>query len=192
MQTPSTVRGPLEAPAAGAADASPGSAADAASTGPVVQMRPMRLDDIDRVLALELSSYSFPWTRGNFIDSLVAGYLADVLEDDAGLVGYSLAMVGVDEMHLLNLAVAPGHRRRGHARRLLDALRVRCQQCGLHRLWLEVRAGNAGAQALYARYGFAEVAVRRAYYPAAQGRREDAVVMSLLVATEGAGDAALD
>jgi ribosomal-protein-alanine N-acetyltransferase len=140
----------------------------------------MQYGDLDQVLAVERAAYSFPWTRGNFIDSLAAGYLAEMLLDDrAGLVGYYVAMAGVDEMHLLNLTVAPAQQRRGHSRSLLDALERRCRERHLATLWLEVRASNARARQVYARRGFAEVGLRRGYYPAGKAQREDAIVMSL-------------
>ena len=95
---------------------------------PAARLLPMRLADLDEVLAIERSAYSFPWTRGNFIDSLSAGYQAELLRlDGSALAGYYLAMSGVDEMHLLNLTVAPVHQRRGHARTLLDALQAHCR-----------------------------------------------------------------
>jgi ribosomal-protein-alanine N-acetyltransferase len=147
---------------------------------PGPELRPMQYGDLDGVLAVERAAYSFPWTRGNFIDSLAAGYLAEVLVDErAGLVGYYLAMAGVDEMHLLNLTVVPTQQRRGHSRTLLDALERRCRDQGRATLWLEVRASNARARQVYARRGFAEVGLRRGYYPAAKATREDAIVMSL-------------
>ena len=140
----------------------------------------MQYGDLDRVLAVERAAYSFPWTRGNFIDSLAAGYLSEMLVDDrAGLVGYYVAMAGVGEMHLLNLTVAPVHQRRGHSRTVLDALERRCRERSLATLWLEVRASNARARQVYARRGFAEVGLRRGYYPAGKSQREDAIVMSL-------------
>lgn len=147
---------------------------------PGTRLRAMQLGDLDAVLEVERSAYSFPWTRGNFVDSLAAGYLAEMLVHDIdGLVGYYLAMAGVDEMHLLNLTVTPAQQRRGHARQLLQALERRCLQRGLPQLWLEVRASNARARHVYLRHGFSEVGQRRDYYPAAKGRREDAIVMSL-------------
>jgi ribosomal-protein-alanine N-acetyltransferase len=143
-------------------------------------LRTMRHADLDRVLAVERAAYAFPWTRGNFIDSLASGYLAQMLvHDAAGLVGYYVAMAGVGEMHLLNLTVAPALQRRGHALTLLDALEQRCRELQLPNLWLEVRAGNARARQIYARRGFAEVGLRRGYYPAGAAGREDAIVMSL-------------
>lgn len=157
---------------------------------PAPALRPMRIADLEPVLAVERSAYSFPWTRGNFVDSLAAGYLAEVLErPDGVIVGYYLAMPGVDEMHLLNLTVAPAHQRRGHACTLLDALERRCRDRGIAAVWLEVRAGNARARQVYARRGFVETGRRRGYYPAGLGRREDAIVMTLDLARRGGGDA---
>ena len=147
---------------------------------PGARLRAMHYADLEAVMAVERSAYSFPWTRGNFVDSLASGYLAEMLVHDAdGLIGYYVAMAGVDEMHLLNLTVAPLHQRRGHARALLEALERRCLQQALPRLWLEVRASNERAREIYLRHGFAEVGQRRGYYPAGKGQREDAVVMSL-------------
>jgi ribosomal-protein-alanine N-acetyltransferase len=150
------------------------------------RLRAMQLDDLPRVLDIEARCYSHPWTRGNFIDSLAAGYLAEVLwATDAGaddaLVGYFVAMVGVDELHLLNLTVAPRWQRLGHAQALLDALEQHCRERAAPALLLEVRQGNERARQVYRRRGFAEMGLRRGYYPAGHGRREDAVVMSLAV-----------
>ena len=146
---------------------------------PGPQLCPMRYGDLDAVLRVERAAYGFPWTRGNFVDSLAAGYLAELLVDRDGLIGYYVAMAGVDEMHLLNLTVAPVYQRCGHARTLLDALQRHCRERGLPRLWLEVRAGNERALQVYAVRGFVEVGRRRGYYPAGKGQREDAIVMSL-------------
>lgn len=144
------------------------------------RLRKMQYTDMDAVLAVERAAYSFPWTRGNFVDSLSIGHLAELLiSDGEGLVGYYVAMRGVDEMHLLNLTVAPQLQRRGHACALLDALQRRCQEQGVPKLWLEVRASNARARQVYVRRGFAEIGLRRGYYPAGKALREDAIVMSL-------------
>ena len=157
---------------------------------PVLRLRAMTAGDLERVLAVEVRAYSFPWTRGNFIDSLAAGYLAELLVDDTGaLVGYVVAMPGVDELHLLNLTVAPEWQRQGHARTLLDALERHCREYALPTLWLEVRASNDRARHVYRRRGFQEVGLRRGYYPAARGAREDAIVMRLDV-PPAAGDRA--
>jgi [ribosomal protein S18]-alanine N-acetyltransferase len=146
------------------------------------RLRPMRAADLERVLVVEKLAYSFPWTRGNFIDSLAAGYLAELLVDDHDeLIGYFVAMAGVDELHLLNLTVAPAWQGHGHARALLDVLEQRCREHQAPALWLEVRASNARARHVYRQRGFAEVGLRRSYYPAPHGTREDAIVMSLAI-----------
>ena len=153
----------------------------ARAVSPTVISAPMTVGDLDAVMALEAAVYSFPWTRGNFVDSLAAGYLARLLRwaDGRRLVGYCVAMVGAGEMHLLNITVAPDFQRHGHARRLLADLLEDCRRLTLDRLWLEVRESNAGARAAYARLGFRSMGLRPGYYPAAHGRREQAVVMSL-------------
>ncbi len=147
---------------------------------PAPRFHPMTPAWLDRVLAIESQAYAHAWSRGHFVDSLAAGYHAWLLLDATSdtLFGYAVAMPGVEEMHLLNLAVAPAHQRRGHALRLLDWLVQLCRHTGAERLWLEVRQSNERAQAIYRRYGFGAVGVRRGYYPAAQGR-EDAQVMAL-------------
>ena len=144
-----------------------------------LERRAMLAADLVAVVNVETRAYSFPWSRGNFIDSLAAGYVAELLQSpDAGLVGYFVAMPGVDELHLLNITVAPEWQGRGHGGALLDVVQAHAVERGLATLWLEVRDSNHHARALYRRRGFAEVGLRRAYYPAA-GRREDAMVMSL-------------
>jgi [ribosomal protein S18]-alanine N-acetyltransferase len=149
---------------------------------PQRQIHPMTVADLDAVMAIEHSAYPVPWSRGNFIDSLAAGYHALLLHSEEGhLLGYLVAMDGVQEMHLLNLTVAPAQQNQGHGRHLLGALRALCHERGAHTLWLEVRHSNQRARALYEREGFIEVGLRRAYYPQASGTpgREDAVVMYL-------------
>jgi ribosomal-protein-alanine N-acetyltransferase len=144
------------------------------------QLLPMNSAHLDTVMAIEAASYAFPWSRGNFVDSLASGYVAQVLYDDSGqILGYLVAMAGVDEMHLLNITIAPPHQRQGHARFMLEALIALCRTRHAQQLWLEVRESNARARAIYQKRGFVHVGVRKGYYPAPHGRREDAVVMSL-------------
>ena len=145
---------------------------------PRLTRRPMTVRDLDAVVAVEAGSYGFPWSRGNFVDSLAAGHVAELLLEAGAVIGYFVAMPGVDEMHLLNVTIAPAWQGRGHGSALLDALAANARERALARVLLEVRAGNARARALYARRGYVEIGLRRGYYPAAQGR-EDAVVMRL-------------
>lgn len=145
--------------------------------------RAMVTRDIDAVMAIEAQAYSYPWTRGNFIDSLAAGYHAEILESEGSVIGYFVAMAGVDELHLLNITVAPFNQGQGHGTRLLEQVQDLARRYALAQLLLEVRGSNDRARGLYLRRGFVDVGLRRGYYPAAAGR-EDAVVMSLAVDPE--------
>jgi len=138
---------------------------------------PMAEARLDEVLAIEQVAYAHPWTRGNFADSLRAGYLAQLLCAGDHLLGYFVAMKGVDEVHLLNITVAPAYQGQGWGRTMLDALVLWSRGQGAEWLWLEVRAGNARARHVYEAYGFGRVGERKRYYPA-EGGREDAIVMS--------------
>jgi len=141
--------------------------------------QPMTESRLDEVLRIERASYEHPWTHGNFVDSLRAGYQAQLLCAPDRLLGYFVAMKGVDEVHLLNITVAPDDRGQGWGRLMLDALALWSRAQGAQWLWLEVRVGNVRAQAIYETHGFRRVGERRNYYPASSGHREDAIVMSL-------------
>ena len=138
----------------------------------------MREQDLAEVMAIEDAIYTHPWTRGNFADSLVAGYECRTWRLDGELLGYFVLMVAAGEAHLLNLSIAPAHQRRGHGTTLLREATVIARARGARGIFLELRPSNAGAQALYTRFGFRKVAVRRGYYPAQVGR-EDALVLTL-------------
>lgn len=164
---------------------------------PPFELRDLGVADLDAMMVIETGSYPFPWSRGNFVDSLSSGYRARGLwaaplpvtgsglaraavgAEPGPLVAYAWAMEGVEELHLLNLTVHPEHRRSGHAKRLLDDLVVWAVPRALWWMWLEVRASNAAARRLYEAYGFEEAGLRRGYYPNVRSSREDAVLMRL-------------
>jgi [ribosomal protein S18]-alanine N-acetyltransferase len=145
---------------------------------PEAGFEPMTEAQLPQVLAIEQQAYDHPWTPGNFLDSLRSGYQAQLLLGGGEVLGYFVAMKGIDEVHLLNLTVAPAWQRQGWARLMLQALATWSRGQGAQWLWLEVRVGNERAQRLYQRAGFRRVGERKGYYPAAGGR-EDAIVMSL-------------
>lgn len=142
--------------------------------------RPLVESDLDTVMALERDLYEYPWTIGNFYDSLNAGYSCWAMLGRHDVIGYAVLMLGVGEAHLLNLSVARRTHRRGHGTRLLHHLLGVTRRYGATRLFLEVRPSNLPGRALYARNGFREVGKRRGYYPAPDGR-EDAIVLSLMI-----------
>jgi len=147
------------------------------------QFEPMTSDWLEAVARVEQSAYEHPWSAGNFLDSIRAGYQAQLLTGGVPpsqeLIGYFVAMQGVDEVHLLNITVAPAHQRQGWAHVMLDAVALWARTRAAQWVWLEVRPSNVRARTVYARYGFREVGLRKKYYPATGGAREDAVVMSL-------------
>lgn len=150
---------------------------------PSLTLRPMIMADIDEVHALECSVFPHPWSRANFVDSLASGYDAWVLrEPDDGaqqgvLAGYFLLMYAVDEAHLLDVAVAGPRHGSGLGRFLLDRIAARAREKGMASILLEVRPSNERALQVYARYGYAQIGRRKGYYPAHEGKREDAIVM---------------
>lgn len=144
---------------------------------PRYAMRPMETSDLGAVMAIEQVVFPYPWSQGNFADSLKAGYSAWVCHDGLDLVGYAVFMVALDEAHLLNISVAPAHQGQGIGARLLRWVMDRAVRAGASRLLLEVRPSNASALRLYEHFGFVRIGVRRGYYPAPQGR-EDALVLS--------------
>ncbi|WP_345810838.1 ribosomal protein S18-alanine N-acetyltransferase [Paraburkholderia sp. PREW-6R] len=154
-------------------------------------MSPMTEGDLDEVAAIEKLAYEFPWSRGNFGDSLRNGYYGVCLRHVTGtLIGYCVLMPVVDEMHLLNLCVTPAAQGAGAGLSLLrEAVRItRAEK--LEGLLLEVRPSNHRAIRLYERFGFMSIGRRKNYYPARHRSREDAIVMRFSFATEGADGAA--
>jgi ribosomal-protein-alanine N-acetyltransferase len=142
------------------------------------RLAPMREADLAEVLAVENAIYTHPWTRGNFADSLKAGYHCRTWRAGTELIGYYILLVAAGEAHLLNLSIAAAYQRGGHGSALLaEAMRMARERGALH-IFLEVRPSNDGAKALYSRFGFRQVAVRPGYYPA-HGGREDALVLTL-------------
>jgi ribosomal-protein-alanine N-acetyltransferase len=138
---------------------------------------PITESRLDEVVAIERRAYGHPWTRGNFADSLRSGYQGQLLCAGETILGYFVAMRGVDEVHLLNITVDPMYHRQGWGRIMLDAVALWARGQGAQWLWLEVRTSNVRAQQVYLRYGYRRVGERKNYYPAQHGR-EDAIVMS--------------
>lgn len=152
---------------------------NASPTAVEVRLEPLLPDRVDAVLQVEQRAYAHPWIRTNFLDALQSGYQAQLLLADETLLGYFVAMEGVEEVHLLNITVAPEFQRQGWSRILLDALTLWARSRAAQWLWLEVRVGNTRALHVYEAHGYVRVGLRKAYYPAGNGQREDALVMGL-------------
>ena len=141
-----------------------------------VQFRLMQTDDLEAVLALEQQAFSHPWTRALYVDALTS-YECWMMFVSNQHVGHGVISQIVDEAHLLNIAIAVEQQGKGLGLQLLEHLMQRASQRGCVECFLEVRASNRSAYALYERYGFNEIGRRRDYYPTAEGH-EDALVMA--------------
>ena len=140
-------------------------------------VRPMQPEDLVGVVGVERESYGYPWSRRVFEDCMQVGYCCLVAELDGEIVGHGIMLARAGEAHILNLCVAPAHRRQGVANRLLSELLDVAVNSGAETAFLEVRPSNQGAIRLYQAAGFHEVGHRPDYYPAPFGR-EDALVMA--------------
>ena len=140
--------------------------------------RSMRDSDLDEVARIEPTIFPYPWSRGNFSDSLKSGYECRVYEKQGQIMGYAVLMLVLDEAHLLNISIAAPWQSKGHGRQLLTHMMDIARERGALNMFLEVRPSNHSALRLYESMGFNEMAIRRAYYPALNGR-EDAVLMGV-------------
>lgn len=138
----------------------------------------MRMADLPEVAQLEKSLYAFPWSLGNFRDSVNAGYDCWVATHGESVIGYAVLMIAVDEAHLLNFAVAAEWQNQGVGRRFLGHMVDIAKQGGCLIVYLEVRPSNLAARHLYRTMGFQQIAIRPEYYPATAGR-EDALFLGL-------------
>jgi ribosomal-protein-alanine N-acetyltransferase len=145
---------------------------------PKPRFEPMNERDLSAVLEIERRIYAFPWTLGNFIDSLRTGYSCWVCRDGPMLVGYAIAAIAGGEAHLLNLSINDLYQNRGHGSAMLSHVTDVARKHGAARLFLEVRPSNEAGRRLYRRYGFRRIGIRPDYYPAPAGR-EDAWVLAL-------------
>lgn len=141
--------------------------------------------DVERVAAMERAVFGDPWSRRSFEEILGLDYLQGfVLDGKAGeLTGYAFCSAVADEGEILNLAVAPEHRREGLGKRLLAACLKWLAERGAAKVYLEVRRSNEAAIAMYLAAGFGTLGVRPNYY---RMPTEDAVLMGLDLAAEGA------
>jgi ribosomal-protein-alanine N-acetyltransferase len=138
-------------------------------------IEPMQQADLEAVHRLECASQQEPWSLQHFADELDNPVASVVLYWHSGqLAGFLCSWLIAGELQIQNLATLPALRRRGVAARLLEHAIARSRVAGLTSVWLEVRAGNAPAIALYKRFGFSACGMRCAYYPDG----EDALIMT--------------
>jgi [ribosomal protein S18]-alanine N-acetyltransferase len=150
------------------------------SAVPVAQLhyRRMRMADLPEVARLEKALYAFPWSLGNFRDSLAAGYDCWAVTHGEAVIGYAILMIALDEAHLLNFAIAAEWQNQGIGNAFLGHTIQVAKSAGCQIVYLEVRPSNLAARHLYRKLGFHQIAIRPEYYPAVGGR-EDALFLGL-------------
>ena len=137
----------------------------------------MQQSDLERVVSIESQAQVNPWSRTAFTESLASGHLGQCLLLDQVVVGYLIVQVIVDELHLLNLVVAPLQQGQGYAHILMDNLFKLAAQHNCSKIFLEVRESNKPAQGLYQSWGFKHLSVRKNYYQTPNSQqRETALV----------------
>jgi ribosomal-protein-alanine N-acetyltransferase len=149
-----------------------------------VLLRRARRSDLPALAALEAACFTHPWTEAQIAEEMAVAAPGGLFvlegpsraEETAGICAYCAFRVLLDEMHVMNVAVAPKARRRGLARRLLGFALRRAARAGARTAYLELRAGNREALSLYESVGFRPLSTRREYY---RQPVEDALVLVL-------------
>jgi len=134
--------------------------------------------ELDALLKIEQSVYAKPWTRGNFLDAMKSNNWCQLLMNGRTLTGYFVAMMGFQEVHLLNLTVALDFQHKGYGLHMLESLALMSKTVDAQWIWLEVRVSNERAFKVYEKFGFKKVGERKNYYPLTSHQREDAIIMS--------------
>ena len=142
----------------------------------MIEIRPMTLDDLHDVRAIERLSFATPWSYQAFYNELTTNDNAYYLAAHSGgtLVGYVGLWLILDEGHITNIAVRPEYRSQGIGKQLLHAITAWAQSKGVLRMTLEVRVSNTRAQALYEGLGYRPAGIRKKYYI---HNNEDAIIM---------------
>ncbi len=170
-------------------DGETGSSDTKMSSVALAELGPLHSDDLDEMARIEAAVQAFPWTRGNFADALASGYDTCGVRRDGRLLGFCILMHAPDVSHLLVIAVEKSLHGQGLGGHLMQWCEARTAARGISGVLLEVRPSNTRALAFYERHGFLRIGMRRGYYPAGKGQREDAVVMQKrLSQDEGAGN----
>jgi ribosomal-protein-alanine N-acetyltransferase len=144
----------------------------------LMRLRKMNRSDLTQIVKIEKASYSFPWGEDIFRDCLNMRYQCWVCELGDDVLGYGIMSMAVGEAHILNLCVSPKEQKQGIGRKILEHL-ISIARNEAEQMFLEVRPTNTGAIALYDSIGFNELGVRKAYYPAENGGREDGLMFAL-------------
>ncbi len=139
------------------------------------QILRMQKEDIDRVLKIEQASFSQPYSRELFEEELLLDLAHPcVMKTSETLVGFMDYWIIKDEMHLITIAIDPSYRRLGLGSKFVDYLVNQAEKKQVKKIFLDVRKSNVAAIALYEKFNFSKIGIRKKYY---SDNNEDAIVM---------------
>lgn len=139
-----------------------------------VSVRRMRTEDAKKVALLEEKIFSRPWSEASFRKALEMPEQILLVAEKGEICGYGVLFVAADQADISNIAVDPAFRGCGIGASLMREMLSEARAAGVKEVFLEVRESNVPAIALYHKYGFRQIGVRKAYYEAP---REDALLM---------------
>lgn len=140
-------------------------------------IRDMTLGDLAEVFAIDCQTNDFPWTQSLFEQALASTKKTSVIEEQGEILGFSIVSYVVGEAELLNICIAKQQQGKKLGNQLLEHVLTQAKQSENHEMYLEVRASNIAALALYEKHDFNEIGRRTDYYPM-KGGREDAILMA--------------
>lgn len=141
-----------------------------------LNIRPMKLEDVDQIWEIEKLSFRTPWSRESFVEEMQNNQKARYVVAELGdtIVGYGGMWFIVDEAHITNIAVHPDYRGQKIGEKIVEAMIEAANKEGIHSLTLEVRTTNKPAINLYKKQGFREAGIRKGYYT---DTGDDALIM---------------
>jgi ribosomal-protein-alanine N-acetyltransferase len=145
-----------------------------------MQFSEFKESDLNAIELIENEVHAYPWTRGNFLDSIKSNHICLMMKLNEEIIGYSVIMFVLDECHLLNISIKKNMQKKGYGSYLLNEVIRRASLAYSKTIYLEVRVSNQAAIHLYDKHGFNEMSIRKDYYRAKEGR-EDAVLMGLVI-----------
>ncbi|MCP4011401.1 MAG: ribosomal protein S18-alanine N-acetyltransferase [Proteobacteria bacterium] len=143
----------------------------------MIQFSPVRRNEIEALILREASATPYPWTARNLNDSVDASADCRLIKHKGKTIGYCVVQSVLDEAELLNIVVFKPYQLRGFGTKIIQKLKAELAQSGMINIFLEVRASNLIAKALYEKTDFEVVDIRQKYYRAGNQVKEDALLM---------------
>jgi len=145
-----------------------------------MQFSEFKENDLSAIELIENEVHAYPWTRGNFLDSIKSNHTCLIMKLNDEIIGYTVIMFVLDECHLLNISIKKSMQKQGYGSHLLNEVIHRANLACSKTIYLEVRVSNQAAIRLYDKHGFNEMSIRKDYYRAKEGR-EDALLTGLVI-----------